>query len=401
MLFDTTTTTPTSTELTAEMSTRIHDQAAEESLIRIRPFVETEGLAAGPAFLRGLHRSPAGTVSHHGAPVYAFELWFVDGTLQFHLRAPDPQDTVGLVNAHYPNSDTEIQPGEPFPPLSAGAYAASCHLTLCQDPTFPMKHLRSDPALDSDPYRTLLSQLRGGDAESVLFQIVFMPVRPSWTKRGLVGRIRGGDVERVAAARRQGRVRGYVEPETVQSSRDRRAADDIAAQVGRPAFATTIRAVAIAPDAATAEHRLSRVADAMGRFAHDTTGQRFDPTYAAASHAPAVLEAAAQRVHTPASRLRRVLWGRRDILTVDELAGLVHLPNEAVDIPAIDWARRAAGGGVPADSRQYSTDGPTTEQTTTGQRTAPPPADAASAQDMSWPEPRGGREGDDGGTDGV
>ncbi|WP_423743931.1 hypothetical protein V5735_13115 (plasmid) [Haladaptatus sp. SPP-AMP-3] len=324
-------------------------------MIRVRPFIDTDGIAAGPRFLRGLHTTPAGTFRRGGPPVYAAEIWFADGKLQFYLRASDQQDAIALVNAHYPNSETQTVDGANFLDVTSGAHIAACHLELRQDAAFPLKHLESRPTFDDDPYRTLLSRLIGGDDETAILQIVFMPVSQTWARRGLVGRLGHGDVTRLAQTRREGRVKGYLQPEVVQSKRDTRAADDIVAQLGFPAFATTIRVVTIAPDGSTAKHRLRRIADAVSVFDHNHTNQGLEPRYVVESHLPAVLEAAGMRVLTAESRLKRTLWGRTNVLTVNELAGLVHFPNEEIENSAVDWSRRAAGVGVPADVEAFST----------------------------------------------
>lgn len=355
-----TSSSPQSTELTTETITRLDQAAAGEPLIRIRPFVDTDGLEAGPRFLRGLHTTPASTLRSRNAPVYAGEIWFHEGTITFHLRAPDPQDAISLLSAHYPNSDTEVVTDELFPSISTGWHAVACHLELRQDAAFPLKHLDSRPALDSDAYRTIPSQLVGADDETVMLQIVFMPVGKGWTRRGLVGRFAKGDIGSVAAARRKGHVQGYLEPEVVQSTRDTQAADDIVGQIGRPAFTTTIRAVAIAPDPERATHRIRRTADAFSSFDHEHTEQGLEPRFVPGTQVPAVLEAAAMRTYTPASLTHRLLWGRPNVLTASELAGFVHLPNNEVDIAAIDWTRQADGVGVPAATKRFTGQSSTT-----------------------------------------
>ncbi|WP_158056551.1 hypothetical protein [Halorussus halophilus] len=350
----TTTTSPHSIELTSELVAQTREAAADEPLIQVRPFLDTDGIQAGPRFLRGLHTTPARTFRRRGAPVYAAEIWFEDGQLQFYLRAPDQQDAIALVNAHYPNSETQTVDDSGFPDIIPGQHVAGGHLQLKQDTAFPIKHLDSRPPLDDDPYRTLLSRLVGADEETTILQIVFMPVTQTWTRRGLLGRSGHGDVTRLAHSRRQGTVEGYLDPQVVQSKRDTQAADDIAAQLGHPAFATTIRVLSIAPDGPTAAHRLQRITDAVRVFDHDHTSQGFEPRYASSSHLPAVLEAAGMRTLTPRSWLKRTLWGRANVLTVNELAGLVHFPNEDIENSDIDWSRLAAGVGVPADSQSYS-----------------------------------------------
>lgn len=410
MFFDhrTTTSSPASTVLTNDTLDRTRDAATAEPLIRIRPFPETDGIAAGPRFLRGLHRVPASTLRRGAAPVYAAEIWFADGKLQFYLRAPDLQDAIALVNAHYPNSDTEKIADAGFPDVPPGDHVAGCHLNLQQDAAFPLKHLDSNPALDNDPYRTVLSRLIGSDDETIILQIVFMPVSQSWTRRGFLGRFGSGDVANIAQARRQGQVEGYLHPEVVQSKQDTRAADDIAAQVGRPAFATTIRAFAIAPDPSTAEHRLTGVADAFTELDHEQTNQRLSPTYVVSSHLPAVLEAAGMRALTPNGRLRRALRGRTNVLTVNELAGLVHLPNEEIENPNVDWSRTSAGVGVPADTPTFSASVSNTESGRPDAQSQASPADSnhtradAEQYEQTTSGPSlDGRQAGDGGDDGV
>jgi len=44
---------------------------------------------------------------------------------------------------------------------------------------------------------------------------------------------------------------------------------------------------------------------------------------------------------------------RRMIMTVDELAGVAHIPNNEIETPNIDWRYTQRGDRVPADTDQY------------------------------------------------
>ncbi|ELY68285.1 hypothetical protein C488_21197 [Natrinema pellirubrum DSM 15624] len=41
------------------------------------------------------------------------------------------------------------------------------------------------------------------------------------------------------------------------------------------------------------------------------------------------------------------------IMTVDELAGVAHIPNNEIETPNIDWRYTQRGDRVPADTDQY------------------------------------------------
>lgn len=50
-------------------------------------------------------------------------------------------------------------------------------------------------------------------------------------------------------------------------------------------------------------------------------------------------------------------WNDREmILSVSELAGAAHIPNEEIETPKIDWRYTQRGGEVPADSKRGERD---------------------------------------------
>jgi hypothetical protein len=42
------------------------------------------------------------------------------------------------------------------------------------------------------------------------------------------------------------------------------------------------------------------------------------------------------------------------VLTDEELAGLVHLPNRDINAPLLDWERMESGGGTPGAKGQFA-----------------------------------------------
>lgn len=55
---------------------------------------------------------------------------------------------------------------------------------------------------------------------------------------------------------------------------------------------------------------------------------------------------------------------RRMIMTVDELAGVAHIPNAEIETPKIDWRYTQRGDRLPSDGSQYTTDDPPVDRQT-------------------------------------
>ncbi|WP_394298911.1 hypothetical protein [Halostagnicola sp. A56] len=71
-------------------------------------------------------------------------------------------------------------------------------------------------------------------------------------------------------------------------------------------------------------------------------------------------------------------------MTVDELAGVAHIPNAEIETPKIDWRYTQRGDRLPSDGSQYTTDDPLIEE-----QTPEAPDQAAVTLDGSSREPEG------------
>lgn len=325
----------------------------ERALLHIRPFHESDGFDAATTFTRDLYR--AESVDQTGKhAVETMELWFSDGQIQQHYCTLAPQRIDQVVSSRYEHS-TLHTPDRAFLELRSDEYVASAQLQLQQDCAFPIRHPEATlDSMDSDPYTELVSALAGPDETRALVQIAFFPVDNSWTNRGLVGALREGTVEDIAEHRKEGSLKGEMNPRIVEGVRsDRLTAMDMQSQQGKPAFQTTIRLVTTAPTEQAVRARMGDLVGAFEAFTYPATEQRFVPTYWSGDMLTASLGQAASRNLVPRGWLKRTLFGRQSVLTFEELAGLLHLSNKEINAPLFDWERMESGAGAPGTSEQF------------------------------------------------
>lgn len=360
-----------STEITPT-STAADLAGDERALMHIRPFHESDGFDAATTFTRDLYR-PESVDQTGKHTVETMELWFSDGQIQQRYCTRSPQRVDQVVSSRYEHS-TIHTPDRAFLELRPDEYVASAQLHLQQDCAFPIRHPESTlDSMDSDPYTALASALAGPDETRALVQIAFTPVGNSWSNRGVVGSLREGTVEDIAERRKEGTVKGEVNPRIVEGVRsDRLTAMDMQSQQGKPAFQTAVRLVTTAPTEHAVRERMGDLVGAFEAFTYPATEQRFVPTHWSGDMLTASLEQAASRTLVPRGWLKRTLFGRQSVLTFEELAGLMHLSNKEINAPLFDWERMESGAGAPGTSERFTSPTASTDRAVQGRNQALP-----------------------------
>lgn len=325
----------------------------ERALIHLRPFHESDGFDAAVEFARDLYRpESAGQTEQHA--VEAMELWFSDGQIRqrFCTRSPHRFDQV--VSSRYEHSSIH-KPDRRFLELRPGEYVGSAQLRLEQDCAFPIRHPEAtlDP-LDDDPYTAITSALAGPDNTRALVQIAFVPVGTEWTRRGLWGSLHESSVGDIADRRKEGTLKGEVNPRIVEAVRsDRLTAMDMQSQEGKPAFQAAVRLVATAPTKRAVQERMGDLVGAFDVFTYPATEQQFIPQHWSGDMLTTSLEQVASRNFNPRGRIKRIVFGRQSVYTFEELAALLHLSNKTINAPLFDWERMESGAGAPGASEQF------------------------------------------------
>lgn len=321
------------------------------TLLRITPYKENDGIQDGARLLQAIHDVTTTrkrlfwttNVSDH----HSFELWFDEGRVKFYLHAAtdDAADkyTTRVENA-YANSDVhQVEDGDGFPPIGDDDYVAAADLDIERHYFYPIRHHDSE-GFDHDPYAEVTSEMQSTDETRVVVQVVFRPEPKEWAADDGSSWIGSGlSVDDIATSLRDDEVKGWIDPHTTEASKkDKEAAKIVEQQRGRYAFNTNIRIIAMSPSEQEAEARCEGVAGMFTRYYNSKTEQGFEANPVAESQLPEVIRRCQQRE-----------WDDHEmILTIDELAGAAHIPNEEINTPNIDWKNTQRGGRVPPDSAQ-------------------------------------------------
>jgi hypothetical protein len=326
-------------------------QSAAETpgtLLRITPHKENDGIQGAARLLQSIHDvQTSGFRGKNVSDHHAFELWFDEGRVKFFMHAATEKAatkyTTRVENA-YTNADVHcVEDGDGFPPIGTDDYVAAAELDIERHYFYPIRHHEGE-GFTHDPYSEITSEMQGPEETRVVVQVVFRPEPKNWANDDGSGLLRSGiSVDDVAESLRENEVKGWIDPrEREASKKDKEAAKIIEQQRGKYAFNTNLRIIAISPDEYEAESRCEGVTGMFTRYYNSKTEQGFEATPVPGSRLPAIIEQFHGRE-----------WDDQEmILTIDELAGAAHIPNEEINTPNVDWKNTQRGSSIPPDSAQ-------------------------------------------------
>lgn len=319
-------------------------------LLRIDPYKDNEGMIGTARVLRSIHDvKMAGLLRRtNSSDHHTFEIWFDEGELNFfvHVATPDAAETItSRIESSYGNSDVYPVKTAGFPSVTMDDYVAGATLGLEQHHFYPIRQFREGRGFERDPYAEVTNEMLSTEDSSVVVQVVFRPEPTGWADDdggALFGR--GSSVDDVAEGLKQGQVTGWLNPHVRDpSKKDREAAKIIEQQRGKLAYNVTLRVMAISPDQGEAEARCKGVADMFARHYNATTEQGFTPSPVSPRQVGEFVTDCQRRTWTDQSM----------ILTVDELAGVAHIPNDEVETPNIGWKTTQTSPNVSPNVAQH------------------------------------------------
>ncbi|QRV17423.1 hypothetical protein JMJ58_20925 (plasmid) [Haloterrigena salifodinae] len=341
----------TATQLGLEDPLETHPEDVPGVLLRIRPYKENQGIVDGAGLLQSVHDVTTNFRGKNTSDYHSFEVWFDEGKIKFYMHAATEAAADKFrrrVGNNYANSEVfPVDHGHAFPCIGPDEYVAGAWLEMEKLPYYPIRQHNSE-GFETDPYGEITSEMLTLDESTVVTQAIFRPAKRSWTDGD---RFKHNSVDELAHALRQGTSTGWLNPRTRPASeKDKRAAKTIEQQRSKQAFHVNIRVLAASSDQDEAEARARGVAGMFRKYYNAITEQGLDDT-------PVWHRRRGKR----AARLRRFLermsdreWIDRDmIMTVDELAGVAHIPNAEIETPKIDWRYTQRGDRIPADSERY------------------------------------------------
>ncbi|MDB9281765.1 hypothetical protein PN416_18020, partial [Halorubrum ezzemoulense] len=221
-------------------------------------------------------------------------------------------------------------------------YLSGGKLELNKEKYRPLRGTSGPDAFESDPLRSVLSELVGYSNEVAIVQFVFTPASRNWTD-GL--KLHEWSADQINDSLTYGRINGsYFNPRLDDpSAKDLRAAEAVLNQEGKQAYYLNTRFLVFASSPDIAKHHAHGIANVYSTQYHsDETGQAFIPL---AFKERGVKELARRTA-------AREFSYDQTALNVEELAGVVHLPGEEVDQTNIDWTRKGVGNRPPAQANR-------------------------------------------------
>jgi hypothetical protein len=318
----------------------------EEQSVGGKDFKEVLGVASH--LFEALHSIYSGKFRTHfiGQDFFSLEYGVMENQIFFY--AVVPRDLKSLVEkqitSFYP--DSYVEQVEDYNIFKPNSKIAATTLCLSKDYIFPIKtyeHLNSDPL---NNITNVLSKLSYDDGASI--QIMARPIKDGWQTKGRE------EAKNMYSQKKRKRnmlnplawigalfeilVRGEIEeakPEeaakiTPLTDEEVKELEQKNAKVG---YEVIIRIVACAVSQREAQNHLSNIKSAFVQYSSPNANGFYSPQY--------LSEKTVVRNYIYRSfrrNFRHVLAGKRNILSVDELASLFHLPNIRYNkAPTIAW----------------------------------------------------------------
>lgn len=273
----------------------IKKYADHSTLIAIRPYKHAKGLDPAKDFLRTIRG------------VYSFEIWFEDKA-KIRMCSSEPEiELRKRITSFYPSAEIS-KPDKDF--IEDEEYCVM-KATLRKDYSFP---LRTD--INEDPFNTLLTAMIGHKA---IYQVLFTPAPQRWMSKAV----------KVAEELMKGKVVGWLEPKIVQSPMERELAKQVINRASQPAFVVEVR-IAVFGE----ESNINNFEPFFNLFYNPVADQGFKLVI------PRNQKAELEKMKKRCMTIPR--FGSKNILTVDELALLVHIFGEELRVREVEWtfARR-------------------------------------------------------------
>ncbi|AQL41641.1 hypothetical protein BV210_02435 [Halorientalis sp. IM1011] len=323
-------------------------------LLRIRPYKENQGIVDGAGLLQSVHDVTTNFRGKNTSDHHSFEVWFDEGKIAFYMHAANEAAADKFrrrVGNNYANSEVfPVDDAGSFPTIGADEYVAGAWMEMEKMPFFPIRHHNAE-GFETDPYGEITSEMLSTDESKVVTQVIFRPAKESWTEGD---RFKHNSVDDLAHGLRQGTSVGWLNPKVrPASAKDKQAAKTIEKQRGQQAFHVNIRILAVSPDKDEAEARARGVAGMYRKYYNAITEQGL-------SDNPVWHYRGSKRVRKLRRHVRRMVnrefVDRNMIMTVDETAGVAHIPNDEIETPRIDWRYQQRGDRIPADADNHDED---------------------------------------------
>lgn len=349
-----------------ELFQELQEEIPSEPMVQLQPQKDGPGLEAGMDLVKSLYHYRKDKYGRNVSPINSFEIWFDDGEIRFYFH-PDTREQKNSGMKHfedkYPGTRMQEE-GQPFPQIDEDDYIAGARMTLTHDFERPIRMPEGPSSFKRDPFGDLTSDMvvenertkagervRSEDVRMVV-QVLFQPASRKTSHGGLFGKdfndyadelkkpVEKSGWDQVA------RIACGLQPQTREpTAKMKKTAKIISELRGEPEFFFRLRVICISPYREMAKQHVDRVVEVFETYHNPVTEQGLQPIPKQGEMLRDMLRKMAGR-EMCYSTIAKMFSGK-DLLSVPELAGLVHLPNESIETPEVNWTNLEKGSGVP------------------------------------------------------
>lgn len=261
-------------------------------------------------------------------PTISFEIVAKPEDIRFYVWTPKSYQDLIEKQIHGAYPDAEIQEVPEYNIFPENAKVAYKSLQLKKEDYFPTKTFKDLP---TDPLAAITSSLaKMGPGEAGAVQILISPVAAGW-------QVAGGSFISETKKRES-------DPQKAKFSVPAKTLESVENKISKPGFETSVRAVFVSENEASANAHLANMTSAFEQFSGDLNGFKNRKIRRKGAFVEDFLYRYQPMFHFLGSRV--------SILNSEELATIFHFPNKLITTPHIYWlyAKRApAPAGIPTE----------------------------------------------------
>ncbi|ERJ07361.1 hypothetical protein HLRTI_000402 [Halorhabdus tiamatea SARL4B] len=354
-------------EADKDLFTSLQEHLPDQPLVRLRPHEGNPGLQSAPELIRSLYQYRQDQYGRNVSPANAFEIWFDEGQIRFYFH-PETREMKNSGKKHiedkYPGTRM-VEEQDPFPEICDGDHIAAAKMTLSQHCARPLRTVGGSEPIDRDPYGSLTSEMvvegertqaghrvKAEDVKMVV-QVVFQPISRSWSRGGVFGTNLNDYADKLKQPKQKENsttqlmraVFGLEPAMREPTQKMRKSARQISELKGEPAFIADIRIMGISPYPEISRQHVRGVVEEFENYNNPVTEQTLQMQRLNEAQIKYTLEQIAGR-ELETSVLEK-LSSLKDVFTVPELSGIIHIPNQDIHTPNVDWTKMEKGSGVP------------------------------------------------------
>jgi hypothetical protein len=350
---------------------RILNKKPTGSVISVRPSPDSNSMKNSQEVLKTLHKTFDTSFFElmNTSQVSTFEIWYTDGKVQFlyYIEDTDTRERfLKQLGAFFEDAQIKVLRDSHFPSVNEGEWVAGGRFNLRKHYFEPIRYPGGTKSMEFDPYRSITQDITAKADTRMVIQVALKPVVKNWDSTFTKDVSEHGDKMKRDETVKVLKGLTFQEYEVSKSSDIRKASKDIQEQKGKPAFHVNLRMMAFGPTRAQAISQCESVGRIYEQTHEEVTKQTLVPVPQDNGELPRFIDDMVLRrgrnmslpknpISVAARKLSTYARGSYDtmVMTLPEVTGLAHLPDESIRNNKVNWNRLNIEGTLPPDAPKF------------------------------------------------